>query len=306
MKFTPRLSAVRFISVMLLGSFALALSASAADRHHHHGRNNSINEKDIVRDCSDVKISFDDETAVRDEQTITLSPSQVTRIEASSVNDGGIQVYSWDQAGYQISACKAAAQNHKEFLSQITSTFDNGVLSSRGPSDEDSWLVYYIIRVPRQSVPLHFTAENGGIGLRGISADVDAETSNGPISIDDCAGKIRARAENGPIGISGASGDVSAKAENGPVSVYLAGKQWSGAGIEASTQNGPLSLHIPAGYESGVRVVSYGYSPFDCDAPACDQAHGTWKSREHGVEFGQGSPVIRMSTHNGPVSILSD
>jgi hypothetical protein len=40
-----------------------------------------------------------------------------------------------------------------------------------------------------------------------------------------------------------------------------------------------------------------------CDADVCNEARKTWDDNERRIEFGPASPVIRISTHNGPVSV---
>ena len=217
-------------------------------------------------------------------------------------------------------ACHAAAS--QEALSAVSTSFSGGKLETRGPSGGDSWLVYYVILAPRgaeieaeaSNGPLSFDGvsgkitargQNGPIGFKDCSGTIDAQVENGPISLDRVSGDVTARADNGPISIHGGSGNVRAKASNGPVSVRLSGDSWHDGTLEARSVNGPLSLKIPDGYRSRAVVEASGHSPFRCRAAACGSARRTSDDEDRRVEFGDGSPVVQLSTVNGPVTVDS-
>lgn len=216
-------------------------------------------------------------------------------------------------------ACKAAEQ--PETLAQVSVSFDRGDLAARGPAGE-RWLVFYVIQAPRNAEidaeasdgPLSFDGivgklkargHNGPIAFHDCSGSIEARVENGPLSLDGVSGDVTAQADNGPISISGSSGNIQAKASNGPISVRLSGDTWRDGHLEARAVNGPLSLKIPEGYRSRAVVQSAGHSPFQCRAAACGNARKSWDDDERRVEFGEGSPVVRLSTVNGPVSIDS-
>jgi hypothetical protein len=85
--------------------------------------------------------------------------------------------------------------------------------------------------------------------------------------------------------------------------VELTEDAWKGEGLEAYTHNGPLDVKIPAGYHSGVEVRSDGHSPFSCGMDACAGADKDFDDNSRVVRFGSGSPIVRLSTVNGPVTI---
>jgi DUF4097 and DUF4098 domain-containing protein YvlB len=287
---------------------ALLWSGFAGQRAQAHHRSMTISTDDHapITNCSQIEISYDHREAIRDEQDFTLTKSQVLRLVVRPSHNGGISVLGSDRQDYSIKACKAAAgPDSKHLLSQIAVSIDAGSISVHGPDSEEDWVVYLILQVPRNPAPLDLETENGEINLHEISGQISARTENGPIELVQCAGVIRARAQNGPIDFTGSAGDLRLDAQNGPITVKLTGEKWDGAGLEARTENGPLTLHVPDGYISGIHVEATGYSPFSCEARACDDAHGTWRREHHSVDMGSGTPVVRMATVNGPVEIES-
>jgi hypothetical protein len=86
--------------------------------------------------------------------------------------------------------------------------------------------------------------------------------------------------------------------------VVLKDGEWDGQ-IEGRTQNGPLTLKINEGFRSSVLVEASKHSPVTCVAGACSKAARTW-DRPNEIKFGDSDPIIRLSTVNGPVTIVSD
>ena len=112
-------------------------------------------------------------------------------------------------------------------------------------------------------------------------------------------------AANGPVTLKNSSGDVKIHAVNGPLTIALAGTRWEGKGLEADAKNGPLTLKVPDDFASGVRVETSSHAPFSCRAAACGSARDVRTGdRTRLVEFG-GDASIRISSVNGPVSIVS-
>jgi len=71
----------------------------------------------------------------------------------------------------------------------------------------------------------------------------------------------------------------------------------------ADAVNGPLTLRVPSGFRSSFLVESNGHSPVSCHASICADARKTWDDDHRRIEYGSGSPVIRLSTENGPISV---
>jgi hypothetical protein len=272
-----------------------------------------------VESCSQIRVTFGDVDAARAEETFTVAaPRGSLKMRAPS--NSGIFVHGVAASDFSVTACKAAAD--PEDLARIAVSAENGDLQARGPGGGD-WVVHFIVRAPRSAGldlevsngPLAVTgmtgaitarAANGPVSLRDSSGQIQAEAKNGPISLKECTGTVQANAVNGPVSVSGNAGDVAVSTQNGPISVNLSGNHWDGK-LEAQARNGPLSLTIPEGYASAVRVESSGRSPFQCRARACEGARKNWTDDSRTVEFGDaGSPIVRLSTVNGPVSINSD
>jgi DUF4097 and DUF4098 domain-containing protein YvlB len=118
----------------------------------------------------------------------------------------------------------------------------------------------------------------------------------------DCSGEANISAENGPISFSGTSGKLRLHTQNGPISVSL-GANWDGSELVADAVNGPLTLRVPSGFRSSFLVESNGHGPVSCHASICSDARKTWDDDHKRIEYGSGSPVIRLSTENGPISV---
>ena len=305
------------LGIGIVSAICVAAPARATSRSGH---NMSVStDEGPIDDCRQVRVSFDHDEAARAEETLDVAPARGALRLRAPVHSG-IYVQGSDRTDFSVTACKAAAL--PQDLARISVSFENGDLALRGPESRD-WLVYLIVRAPR-GASLDLEVRNGPVSVRGISGSVTARTENGPLSFRDSSGSIKAEAKNGPIAlkectgtvdaqaingpvsVSGSGGDTNVQTQNGPISVRLSGTRWDGR-LEAHASNGPLSLSLPEGYRSGVRVESSGRSPFQCRARACAEARKNWDEDSRRVEFGDSaSPVVRLSTVNGPVSIRSD
>ena len=134
-------------------------------------------------------------------------------------------------------------------------------------------------------------------------ARLHARATNGPISVQNFSGEGDIAAENGPISFEGTHGKLRLHTQNGPISVDVDGSSWNGEELVAEAINGPLSLHVPTGFQSSFLVESSEHAPMSCLASICSQTRRTWDDEHRRIEFGSGSPVIRLSTHNGPISV---
>ena len=306
-----------FVPIIL--ALGVAAAPALAGERHRGDMSISTSHDGPIENCSQIRITFGDVDAARAEETFTVAaPQGALKMRAPS--NSGIFAHGAARSDIAVTACKAAAD--PEDLARIAVSAENGDFQARGPEGRD-WVVHFIVRAPR-SAGLDLEVSNGPLSVRGMtgaitaraangplsledsSGPIQAEARNGPISVRECTGTVQANAINGPISVSGSGGDVAVSTQNGPISVKLAGDRWNGR-LDAQAKNGPLSLSIPEGYASGVRVESSGRSPFQCRAKACEDARKNWTDDSRTVEFGDsGSPVVRLSTVNGPVSIKSD
>jgi len=163
--------------------------------------------------------------------------------------------------------------------------------------------VFLLIRTPK-AADIELTTHYGPAGFYSVDGKITARATNGPISIRDCSGEADIAAVNGPISFSGTGGKLRLHTENGPISVALNAATWSGAGLVADAVNGPLTLRVPSGFQSSFLVESSEHTPVSCQASICSETRRTWDDEHRRIEFGSGEPLIRLSTKNGPVSVL--
>jgi len=203
-----------------------------------------------------------------------------------------------------VTACKAAAayDDAERVLSQITMSVEGGRISTKGPSGEEDWTVYLLIRTPKGAT-LETETMNGPLSFYEVDGKLTAHANNGPISIRKFSGDAELTAVNGPISLEGSTGNLRVHTENGPITVDLAGNGWNGAGLTADAKNGPVTLRVPHGYQSSFVVESRNYAPVSCKASICDNARKTWDDDHRRIEYGSGPAMIRLSTVNGPVSV---
>jgi hypothetical protein len=258
---------------------------------------------DPATDCSDLDIRLNDErpTIQSEERTLTRAEAPVLRVH--EVQNGGIQVHGWEKDTYSVTACKAAVGSDAlRLLSEIKLSVQGGEVSVTAPSGRhDDWTVFLLIRTPR-SADVEVSAHNGPVSFYTVDGKLTTRTTNGPISMKDCSGEADISAENGPISFSGTSGKLRLHTQNGPITVSL-GANWDGSELVADAVSGPLTLRVPSGFRSSFLVESNGHSPVSCHASICSDARKTWDDDHRRIEYGSGSPVIRLSTENGPISV---
>ncbi len=256
--------------------------------------------------CSGVHMHFGDRVTARGEETITLSRRDAKGLILAGSRNGGITVRGADVSELAVTACTAVAGDDeasaRAVLSQVALKSGDGRVTIEGPSGEQ-WSGFLVVTAPRDA-DFSVDAANGPVSLTGLSGTLAVKAANGPVSLSALTGSVDVDAANGPISLKGSSGDVRIRALNGPVTIALAGTRWEGKGLEAESRNGPLTLKVPDGFSSGVRVESSAHVPFSCRAAACDGARREDGDHHRSVEIGSESPVVRLSTTNGPVSIV--
>lgn len=286
------------LSVLALSSCsALAASPAASRWSSGHGG--------PAADCADLHIDFDGDRALVQSEEKTLSRAEAPTLRVHAETNGGVQLQGWDKDTYSITTCKFAAPPQGEadvLFSQIHVSIQNGEVSASGPGHRSRWSVFFLIRTPKGAT-VDLEATNGPISLYNVDAKLAARVTNGPISLRDFSGDADVQATNGPISVSGSSGNLKIRTQNGPISVAVSETKWNGAGLDADAENGPVSLHVPAGFQSSFLVESRGHGPVSCSSSICGEARKTWDDDRKRIEFGTGTPVIRLSSYNGPVSV---
>jgi hypothetical protein len=270
MRSTPTLAALA--AVCLLAVLPTAADAQRADR-------------DWLEDCRDHDYG-------RDEVYCELRDVDVEstgRLHIDGGRNGGAQVVgearSSVAATARIQTWGDTREDARARAEQIRIVASGGELRADGPAG-GSWSVSFAVRVP-STYDLVMDAHNGPLTVRGVSGAIEMSTRNGPVRLED------------------AGGDVRARTQNGPVQVVLTGARWSGAGLDAETRNGPIHLEIPDGFgaelETGTR-----HGPFRTEIPLLVTLEGDMgpsRAREIRTRLGDGGPVVRVVTTNGPVVI---
>ena len=275
------------------------------DTSEHIGGSTHYSDE-LATDCKDLHIRLHDERPTIESEERTVSKAEAKVLRVHEIQNGGIQVSGWDKDTYSVTACKAAVGSGEEarrLISQIKLSVQGGDVSVSGPSgSHNDWTVFLLIRTPK-AADIELTTHNGPASFHGVDGKITARATNGPLSMSDCSGEADISAVNGPISYSGKGGKLRLHTENGPISVALNSASWDGEGLVADAVNGPVTLHVPSDFQSSFVVESSEHSPVSCHASICSQARRTWDDEHRRIEYGSGAPVIRLSTHNGPVSV---
>ena len=296
---------MRVLLVIGMGVWMAVALTAAPPPSDHHSRTMHF-DNDILTDCNDMHVTFDGRPGVMQTEEKSFSKDQANPLHVDQETNGGLQVQGWDKDNYSVTLCKAAepGSNADSLLAQVKLETSGSRVSVSGPDNRDNWNSYLIVRVPKAAM-LDVRVNNGPMSLYNVNGAVTAHAQNGPITVHDCDGQLDLNAQNGPITWRGGSGKQSVRTQNGPITLELDGKTWNGTGLEAHAENGPVTVKVPAGFQTGMIIESDGHGPFSCHSSVCGEGRKTWEdSGEKRIEFGTGPTLIRVSTVNGPVSVM--
>jgi hypothetical protein len=262
---------------------------------------------DDATSCEDMHIMFDSERPIMDSEEHTLTKAEASTLHIDNLINAGVQARGWDKDTYSVTACKFADRRDrdaKELLSQIKMSISGGHVSVSGPErTHEHWAVQLLVRTPR-GANLEIKTQNGPASFSEVDGKIYVRAENGPVSMSNCTGEADVRTQNGPISISGKSGKLKLHTENGPISVALQSPNWTDGGLVADAVNGPVSLSVPSELNTSFLLESTGHSPITCNASVCKSARKTFDDNDNRrIEYGNGDPVIRLSTVNGPVTV---
>jgi len=280
----------------------IVLHAEAQNRNRSDNMN--VHTDGPVTDCRDIRVTFGSNPAITDQNEMSLPASQVSNLQAQ-MSTGGVFITGWDRGEYSVKTCKAVPDDANAtgtLRDIVTNKAGSAQISVSGPSDR-TWTASLIIMVPRLS-SMNVETRNGPLELRDLAGNIHLKATNGPITLRNVGGVVETTATNGPISLSGVSGDQRISTSNGPVSLQLSGNRWDGPGLEVSTKNGPLSIELPDAYSSAILIQTSDRSPMNCSAAACAGAYRNTSSPGV-IQLGSGSPTVRLSSSNGPLSIRS-
>ena len=289
--------------LLLLAGTLAAPAAFARDRN----LSISIDHDETLERCDQIRVQFGrtSRPMARAERSFRFGRAEAPVLTMHLEAQGGMSLVGGDGNDYEVTACLAAGAEDDAAaardLGRIEVGFDHGRLSTGGPEDGE-WLVYFLVRVP-DGASLDLRSRNEPIDLRDITGRIRARTTNGPVSLDRCSGDIEVAAENGPVSVVAGGGRQRLTLANGPLALELEGSRWEGEGIDADVGNGPVSLKIPERYQSGVSLEMSEHAPLSCRS-GCEGEWGPGHGRRL-VFGGAASPVIRISSGNGPVDVDS-
>lgn len=203
--------------------------------------------------------------------------------------NGGVAIRGWDADSIFIRARIQTYGRNEAAAAALARSIrieaSGSTIRAIGPDAigrHENWSVTFEVSVPRHS-------------------DVALETENGPISVRDVTGKMDLTAQNGPVVLRGVGGDVRARVQNGPLTVVLTGTHWDGAGLDAESVNGPAELVLPDGYSARLETGTVN-GPMSVDFPMTVTIQGRISHRIS-TTLGDGGPMVRVVTTNGPMSI---
>jgi hypothetical protein len=257
-----------------LASLLAPAPLEAGGRRH---RGVSIDSDGRIASCADLRIRFGGRTTERSEETFRAPAGPLT---LAGGGNGGVVVEGWDKPDYEVTACKAA------------------------PDAEALAALFLIVKAP-SGAQLSMNATNGPVSVRSLTGDLKVRSVNGPLTLTNVDGNVEASVTNGPVTVREGSGSYRVDAVNGPLSLSLSGGSWRGSGFVAETVNGPVSLRVPESFSSAISVKTSSWVPVTCRIAACPDTRRD-RDDEDGprtIEIGSGTPVIRITNQNGPLSV---
>lgn len=242
-------------------------------------------DEDWIEDCRD-RSDRDDRVTFCDVRVERINPRGTIRVDAGT--NGGVIVRGSNRRDVEIhariQATARSASDARSLADDIMIDARSTTIRADGPDTNNRawWSVTFVVYVPNAS-------------------DLDLVAHNGPVSISDVEGRIEANTQNGPLSLREVAGDITARTQNGPLTIELSGSTWRGRGLDAETQNGPVRLSIPENYSARLQTGTVN-GPFTTDVPLMVTSLNR-RSQRIDTTLGQGGPIIRAVTTNGPVSI---
>jgi hypothetical protein len=290
-----------FAAAVLCGAWLLAPGRTEAAKN----RDLSINLSGNADRCSDLRVTSDGQVAQANE-AFTLTKAEAPALELGGIERGIFRVRGWDQPNYSVEVCKIAVADDRpaadQILRGISVTRSAGRFSATGPSNSDTWQVYFIVHAPKDS-NVDLETKNAPIDIAKVSGTLKVRSQNGPVSLHDSSGTLEVHTTNGPISFGGGGGEVRLNAQNGPISLDLTGDMWNGSLLDARTVNGPVSISMADTFHSGVRLETSGHVPVLCAAGPCRSAWNDNESNPRVIQLNGSQDTIRVSTTNGPVTV---
>lgn len=267
------------------------------------GGGSSVETRRDPKTCADYSVRFDGDAVARGEETLTVRAGRGP-LKLRPHENGGITIRGGAGADYKVTVCKFAGgttQGEAERrLAEAKATATADGVTVDGP--DESFTAFLIVDAPRDA-NLDVATSNGPVSISDLGGTLMLKAENGPVSLRNVDGSIDVEAENGPISLKEASGSLRIRGQNGPLTIELSGMRWDGEGLDASTENGPLTVKVPEGYVSSLSAETSSWAPASCKAEMCGDGKFVKRDGRKVLESGSGSPIVKVSTKNGPLSV---
>ena len=237
-----------------------------------------------IENCRDSRW-HEDRQVVCEVRPIAVQPGD-RRLDVDGRRNGGVRVTGWDRdslAVFALVQVRARTTGEANAMARAIRVATDGRIRTEGtPSQGDrfGYAVSYHIFAPRRMNVLART-HNGGISVDGITGDIDIAAHNGSLSLQDVGGDVRGLTTNGAITLS------------------LSGARWNGRGVELQTTNGGVTLDIPERYNARLETSTVN-GGFHIDFPITLEGR---IGRRLQTTLGEGGPLVRVMTTNGPVRL---
>jgi len=211
----------------------------------------------------------------------------IGRLNVDASPNGGATVKGWLRSEVLVRARIDAAGDTESAAAtmarQVSIDSSGGQVRAIGPESANNswWSVSYEIFVPE-------------------ATDLSVKMHNGGVTISDVRGQIRFDAHNGGVHLKRVAGDVGGATHNGGVQVELMGSMWDGRQLEVNTYNGGITVAMPVGYSARVQAETSS-GRIQSDFPIT--MSGEVRPRRLDTYIGSGGPLIRLTTHNGQVTL---
>ena len=272
MRLSPRTSrALAALALLALSAGRLTAQRISDDREWELRCSRNWGDRDTERVCSIT-------------ETTIAARGGVLNVDGRT--NGGVNVIGSGRRDILVRAMiEANARSEsraEEIAKEIRVHTDGGRIYAEGPETRgrEWWSVTFEIHVPTRS-DLDLRAQNGGIGVAGVSGTLRMETMNGGIHLN------------------AVNGDVVAETTNGGLHVDLDGDRWEGKGLDATTTNGGVRLRLPSGYSAHLETGTVN-GGVDIDFPVTVQGR---IGRRITTDLGRGGATIRLITTNGGVDV---
>jgi hypothetical protein len=226
-----------------------------------------------------------------DVQERTLGPAGTLDILPG--RNGGVVVKGWAQnhvlVRARLEAWADTDSDARALLSQVRIDAGGGQIRGIGPDgDRNSfgdrnwgWAVSLEVFAPWDT-------------------NLKVESHNGGITVSDIRGRAELESHNGGLKLTRAGSDITGSTHNGGIDIEVDASAQNARQIALTTHNGGVTLSLPSTFSATVDARS-DRGRLESDFPVV--VRGRIDPRSVNFNIGAGGPLIRLSTHNGPIRL---